>query len=278
MRASEEEHPDLFWALHGGGGNFGVATSFTFRLHPSPSVTAALLLWQPEAGPTLRAPTAISSMPRRTRSAAGSSYLTGPAEDFVPEASASAGSLCAVLVAYAGTEAEARRAMAPMLGLGHEGELIVEVPYAELQCMLDDPPGYRNYWSAEYLDAFPDEAVDRFCARADDMIVPSPSQHVLFPSGGAVARGPADYPIPWRRRPGASTPSGCGKTRPTTSAASSGRATCAPTSSPGRPAPSTSTSSATRARTGSSRGFGRENYERLAAIKARVRPATTSST
>ena len=79
-----------------------------------------------------------------------------------------------------------------MLALGHTAEMIAEMPYAELQCMLDDPPGYRNYWSAEYLDAFPDEAVDVFCAAADSMIVPSPSQHVLFPGGGAVAREPAD--------------------------------------------------------------------------------------
>jgi FAD/FMN-containing dehydrogenase len=122
-----------------------------------------------------------------------------PPEAFVP-AQLVGRLACAVLVTYAGGEAAARRA-APMLDLGHEGELVVEQSHAELQCMLDDPPGYRNYWSAEYLDAFPDEAVDRFCARAADMIVPSPSQHVLFPQGGAVARGPSDYPLPWRRAP-----------------------------------------------------------------------------
>ena len=104
-----------------------------------------------------------------------------------------------MLVTYAGGEPEARTAMAPMLALGPEGQMVTELPYAELQSMLDDPPGYRNYWSAEYLDTIPDEAVDRFCARAPDMIVPSPSQHVLFPQGGAVARGPSEYPIPWRR-------------------------------------------------------------------------------
>jgi FAD/FMN-containing dehydrogenase len=73
--------------------------------------------------------------------------------------------------------------------------------YADLQCLLDDPPGYRNYWSAEYLDTFPDDAVNRFCARAQDMIVPSPSQQVLIPQGGMIARGPSDYPIPWRQSP-----------------------------------------------------------------------------
>jgi FAD/FMN-containing dehydrogenase len=198
VQASEDENPELFWALHGGGGNFGVATSFTFRLHPLPVVTAALLLWPPDAGP------GVARAYRHFMDAApdevggGFLYLTGPAEEFVPEHLVGK-MACAVLVTYAGPEAEARKVIGPMLELGHDGEMIVEVPYAELQCMLDDPPGYRNYWSAEYLDSFPDDAVDVFCQRANDMIVPSPSQHVLLPQGGAVARGLTDYPIPWRQ-------------------------------------------------------------------------------
>ncbi|MCC2628247.1 MAG: linked oxidase domain protein [Thermomicrobiales bacterium] len=200
VHASETENPDLFWALHGGGGNFGVVTAFTFRLHPLSAVTAALLLWQPEAGPDIARAYRDFIMAAPDEVGGGLIYFTGPAEDFVPPHLV--GQLvCAVLVTYAGPEDDARRAMAPMLELGHEGELIVEVPYAELQSMLDDPPGYRNYWTAEYLDAFPDEAIDRFCARAYDMVVPSPSQHVLFPQRGAVGRGSADYPIPWRRSP-----------------------------------------------------------------------------
>ncbi len=107
----------------------------------------------------------------------------------------------ALLLFYAGPEAEARNTAAPLFKLGHEGEMVVEVSNAEAQCMLDDPPGYRNYWSVEYLDAFPDEAVELFAQRAHDMIVPSPSQHVLIPQGGAITRGPAEYPIPWRSAP-----------------------------------------------------------------------------
>jgi FAD/FMN-containing dehydrogenase len=200
VRASENENPELFWALHGGGGNFGVATSLTFRLHELHSVTAALLLWRPEAGPeVLRAyRDFIASAPDEVGGAV--LYLTGPSEEFVP--AGLVGRLAfAVLMVYAGPEAEARAAAAPLLALGHEGALIQEMPYADFQCMLDDPPGYRNYWSAEYLDAMPDEAVARFCARAQDMIVPSPSQHVLIPQGGAIARGPSDYPVPWRQAP-----------------------------------------------------------------------------
>ncbi|GAA1754750.1 FAD-binding oxidoreductase [Streptomonospora arabica] len=200
VRASAEENPELFWALHGGGGNFGVVTSLTLRLHPLPSVTAALLLWGSDAGPEVvrayrdfmeQAPDEVGG---------GVLYLTGPPEDFVPEHLV--GELaCGVLVTYAGEEREGREAVRPMLELGHEGEMIAQMPYAELQCMLDDPPGLRNYWSAEYLGTVPDEAVDLFCAGAARMIVPSASQHVLFPQGGQVSRPDTDYPVPWRRAP-----------------------------------------------------------------------------
>lgn len=157
-----------------------------------------LLLWPPAAGSeVVRAyRDFMESAPDEV--GGGALYLTGPAEEFVPEPLV--GRLaCAVLVVYAGPEAEAREVAARLLALGPEGEMIVELPYAQMQCLLDDPPGYRNYCSAEYLEAFPDEAVDRFCARARDMILPSPSQHVIIPQGGVIARGSSDYPIPWRK-------------------------------------------------------------------------------
>ncbi|MEU0181582.1 FAD-binding oxidoreductase [Streptomyces sp. NPDC006207] len=200
VRAAEDENPELFWGLHGGGGNFGVATSLTLRLHPLPAVTVALLLWPPDAGPEVLCAyrTLLASAPDEM--GGGLLFLTGPAEEFVPEHMVGA-LTCAVLVTYAGTGDAAREVLEPLLALGPQGRLVTELPYADLQSMFDDPPGYRNYWSAEYLDDFPDEAVDRFCARARDMVVPSPSQHVLFPVGGAVARPPADYPLPWRRAP-----------------------------------------------------------------------------
>jgi FAD/FMN-containing dehydrogenase len=174
-----------------------VATAFTLRLHELSSMTLLLLLWPPEAGAEiLRAyRDFMAEAPDEVGGAAF--FFTGPAEAFVP-ASLHGTLAFGFALIYAGPEAEARRVTAPMLRLGHTGELIVEVPYAELQCMFEDPPGYRNYWSAEHLTTFPDEAIDRFCARAQEMIVPSPSQLPLLPGGGAVARATADYPIPWR--------------------------------------------------------------------------------
>jgi FAD/FMN-containing dehydrogenase len=198
VRASETEHADLFWALHGGGGNFGVATALTFRLHPLPVFTAALLVWRPEAGREVLPAYRDVMQDAPDEAGGGVLYLTAPAEPFVPEHLA--GHLaCAVLVTYAGPESEAREVARPLQELLPEGEFIAEMPYADLQCMLDDPPGLRNYWSAEYLHSFPDEAIERFRARAADMVVPSATQHVAFPQGGAVARGPAHYPVPWRR-------------------------------------------------------------------------------
>ena len=198
VTASDTQNRELFWALHGGGGNFGVATALTFRLYPLPSVTAALMLWPAEGGPeALKAfRDYIETAPDEV--GGGAIYMTGPDLEFVPD-HLKGRLVFGELLVFAGGEAEARKAWGDMLALDQVGEMVAEMPYAELQCMLDDPPGHRNYWSADYLRALPDEAIDRFCARSPDMIVPSASQHVLFPGGGKAAREPADWPIPWRR-------------------------------------------------------------------------------
>jgi FAD/FMN-containing dehydrogenase len=197
--ASEDENPDLFWALHGGGGNFGIVTSLTLRLYPLPAATLGLLLFPPERGAEVARVYRDVLEAGPDELGGGLIYLTGPeGEDFVPEELVNRLTL-AVVVAYAGPEDEARHTVAELIDLGPAGQMIEQMSYAELNCALDDPPGYRNYWSAEQLDSFPDAAVDAFCARASDMVVPSASQHVLFPMGGAGSRGPADYPIPWRR-------------------------------------------------------------------------------
>lgn len=207
VRASETENPELFWALHGGGGNFGVATSFTVRLHALPTVTMAWLFWPAEDGEVImrRYRDFMEAAPEDVGGAA--LYLTGPHEEFVPEALR--GRLCcSTLLVHAGEDEAARRVLAPMFGLGHSGAYVDTMPYADFQCLLDDPPGYRNYWSAEYLSGFPDAAVAAFCVSAEAMLVPSPSQHPLFPQGGAIARGPSEFPIPWRRAPWAVHPFG----------------------------------------------------------------------
>ncbi|MGW5849486.1 FAD-binding oxidoreductase [Streptomyces sp. NPDC055254] len=197
VHASARDHPELFWGLHGGGGNFGVATSLTLRLHELPAMSIAFVLYLPERGPevvrTYR--DVIEAGPPEASGAA--LYLTGPPEEFVPPHLVGR-LLCGVLLTYAGPEEEMRRLAAPLLAIPHESEIVTAIPYADLQCMIDDPPGQRNYWSAEYLTGCPDAFVDVFCARADSMPVPTGTQHLAWPQGGAIASAPGDYPVPYR--------------------------------------------------------------------------------
>jgi FAD/FMN-containing dehydrogenase len=187
VTASEGEHPDLFWALHGGGGNFGVATSFTFRLHPvGPIVTAGLMLWPGDAGGEVArsyrdlaeaAPDALGS---------GLVMITGPPEEFVPE-HLQGTTLVGIAALWAGDVEDGAAAVAPLREMEPEVDLVGPMPYAEFQCMIDDPPGFHHYWSADYHDDFPDDAIEVFVKSGFDR--PSPlSQQLLLPWGGAVAR------------------------------------------------------------------------------------------
>jgi len=197
--ADETKNTELFWALHGGGGNFGVATSLTFKLHVLPATTLVLLLWPAAAGPdVLRAYRDLIEQGAPEELGGGALFLTGPPEEFVPEHLR--GERCVAASAiYAGPEAEAREVFAPMFALAPEGEMVAEMPYDVLQSALDDPPGFRNYWSAEHLKSVPDEAVQAFCDRAADMPFPSPSQQLLVPWGGEVLRAADNWPLPHRR-------------------------------------------------------------------------------
>ncbi|MFF0163380.1 FAD-binding oxidoreductase [Streptomyces sp. NPDC005263] len=207
VHASDDENPDLFWALHGGGGNFGVATAITLKLHELPEFSIALLLYLPEHGPevTRTYRDVITAGPDEAGGAV--IYLTGPPEEFVPPHLVGS-LLCGVLLTYAGSEADMRKLAEPLLALPHESEVVGAMPYADVQCMIDDPPGMRNYWSAEYLTGAPDDFVAAFCAQGEAMPVPTGTLHALFPQGGAIGTGPHTYPVPYRDAPWAVHPFG----------------------------------------------------------------------
>lgn len=196
--ASDTENADLFWGLHGGGGNFGVATALTFRLHRVPTMTLTLLMWPPaEAQQAVRAVRDLfESGPDEI--GGGVLWMTAPDEEFVPRELVGR-LVCAAVVTFVGPEDEARDVVAALLALRPAAQLIAEMPYADLQSSLDDPPGYRNYWSAEHLPALPDEAVVAFCRVSEQLITPAPAQSALFAGGGAAGRATTDYPIPWRK-------------------------------------------------------------------------------
>lgn len=271
VTASETENPDLFWALHGGGGNFGVATSFTFRLYPLPNFSMALLLWPASEGEAVAA--AYRDLMAQAPDEAGGGVLfrTGPPAEFVP--ADLVGTLCCgALVTFAGPEAGLRDLIAPLVELAPAGQVLTEIPYADLQSMLDDPPGFRNYWSAEYLHELPDEAVGRFCAVADDMVTPSPSQQLLLPWGGAVARKGAGWPMANRDAPWVAHPLGLWENPEDDDQA---RRWTHNLRDALRPWNTGATYLNFIGDEGADRvvaGFGRENYDRLAAIKAEFDP------
>jgi FAD/FMN-containing dehydrogenase len=271
VTASESKNPELFWALHGGGGNFGVATELVFRLQPLPAASFALLLWPAEVGPELAhryRRLFEDGAPREL--GGGLAFITGPPEEFVPDHLQ--GTLVAgVIAVHAGTEAEMREAIAPILELDPEGELIAQMPYAEIQCAIDDPPGYRNYWSAAHLASLPDEAIGSFCSRADDMVVPSPSQHILFPWGGAVVDAVDAWPLPHRVATWVAHPLGLWEHAADDERARDwARGTCSDLRpySTGSVYLNFESESEDRVE----QGFGGENYERLAAVKAEFDP------
>jgi FAD/FMN-containing dehydrogenase len=206
VTASEDENPDLFWALHGGGGNFGVATSFVFRLHPvGPTVTAGLMLWPGEAATEVARLFRDLAHDGPDELGSGLVFLTGPPEDFVP-AHLQGTTLVTVAALWAGAVDEGAEAVAPLRDLSPEVDLVGPMPYADFQCMIDDPPGMHNYWSADYHDAFPDEAIDIFVKYGFERQSPL-AQQILFPWGGAVARVAEDATpmtrrtVPWVTHP-----------------------------------------------------------------------------
>ncbi|MEU2309093.1 FAD-binding oxidoreductase [Streptomyces misionensis] len=200
LHASADDGPELFWALHGGGGNFGAATALTLELHELPRFSLALTLCPAESGP--RVVRAFREVLGTAPDAVGGAvlYLTGPPPELVPSRLAGR-RLCAALLTCAGGTEELRALAAPLRALPHEAHLMGEVPYADAQRLLDVPPGLRCHGSAECLGALPDAAADVCCALGADMPARAGTRLALFPLGGAVAAGAHAYPVAYRDAP-----------------------------------------------------------------------------
>ncbi len=161
--ASRDEHADLFWALRGGGSNFGVVTRFTFRLHEvGPTITGGLIVWGAE-----RANEVLASYRDLTESApseltAAAVMLTAPPAPFVPQ-EWHGKPVVGMLLCHSGRNAEAD--LAPVRDLGNPVvDLVTEKLYTDQQSMLDDmePKGLHQYWKAEYLPGLSREYLDTF--------------------------------------------------------------------------------------------------------------------
>ncbi len=199
VRAAADENPELLWALRGGGANFGVVTALELRLHPlGPEILGGLVLHPAERGRELLRLFRETMLAAPEGLGLAFAYVTAPDEEDVPDELRGEP---AVLVAgmYAGPVAEGEAALAELRAFGPPAADYFEpTTYAEFNSSLDDPPGYRNYWTAEHVADLSDEAVEAI-ARRSEQIPASPSQLFIVPWGGEVARvDPTSSPLAGR--------------------------------------------------------------------------------
>ncbi|HXM56802.1 MAG TPA: FAD-binding oxidoreductase [Candidatus Dormibacteraeota bacterium] len=188
--ASATEHPELFWAIRGGGGNFGVVTSFEFQLHEvGPLVNLGLFFWTADrCAEGLRyARDFVHTLPDDMGVLIVG--MNAPPAPFVPEQYHFAPGV-AVAIAGFGSEEEHRRAVQPLRDQARPTfELVTPIPYVNLQQMLDDsaPWGIQAYDKSLYLPEFTDEAIDVFAERLVQRQSPM-SLIVCFRMNGAYTR------------------------------------------------------------------------------------------
>ncbi|MBA2571155.1 MAG: FAD-binding oxidoreductase [Chloroflexi bacterium] len=193
-RASRNVNEDLFWALRGGGGNFGVVTEFVFRLHEvGPEITGGLIAW-----PASEA-AGVQELYRRTVESAPLELTlvclrrNAPPAPWLPEAAH--GTPVIIMVAcHSGTPEQAQSDLAPIKSHGQPlADLIQPRTYIAQQSLLDatQPKGMHYYWKSEFLSGLSDEVFDTYNAQFVDLKAPA-NQIVLFPIAGALNDHPED--------------------------------------------------------------------------------------
>ena len=184
VHASDTQNADLFWALRGGGGNFGVVTTFEYKLHPVANVFGGILFY-----PLARARDLLRFY--RDFAAAAPDVLTA----FAPMLHSPDGiPLVGLALCYNGPADDGERAIKPIRDFGAPiaGE-VGPIPYTALQSMLDAgfPPGLQVHWRSEFVTSIPDALIEAVVSAYEQ--VPSPLSAILFEQfGGAVRRVPRD--------------------------------------------------------------------------------------
>ena len=190
VRASADEEPDLFWAIRGGGGNFGVVTSFDFQLHPvGPEVLSGLVIHPLDAArDVLRfyrdfLPTTPDEL------SCWFVMRKAPPLPFLP-AEWHGKEILALAMCYAGPVEDGERVMAPLRKFGQPiADVVAPHPYTAWQTILDPllTPGFRNYWKSHDFREVSDGLIDVLIAHA--RTIPDPSTEIAFAQlGGAVGR------------------------------------------------------------------------------------------
>jgi len=188
ITASESNNSDLFWALRGGGGNFGVVTSFEFRLHPVSDVMAGPTLWPLERGAEImqwyrafiaEAPDELNGF---------FAFMTVPPVAPFPE-TLHLQKVCAVVWCWTGDPAKADAAFAPVLATGPALHGVQALPFPVLQSAFDGlySPGLQWYWRADFFNDLSDEAIALHMQHARQLPTMHSTMH-LYPVDGAAHR------------------------------------------------------------------------------------------
>lgn len=201
VTANAEQNPDLFWAIRGGGGNFGIVTSFTYRLHPISTVYAGPMLWRMDrAAEVLR--WYRDFLPQAPDDLNGFfAFLAVPPGPPFPENLHNM-LMCGIVWCYTGPLDKAEETFAPIRARFGEPALdwVGPLPHPTLQSMFDAvyPPGLQWYWKADFVRELSDEAIALHIEHGSRMPI-GPSTMHLYPIDGAASRVANDA-TPWNYR------------------------------------------------------------------------------
>lgn len=203
LTASDRENPELFWALRGGGGNFGVVTELEFALHPVGKVLAGLVIH-----PLDRATSVLRSYRDIVRKAPDelTCYLLfrpAPAAPFLPE-EVHGEPILALVICALGDPDSAEAAARPLRELGDPlADVVSRRPYVEWQRFSDAnwEPGYRDYWKADYLTGLPDAALDTLVEHAATLPTPHSDFKIAHFEGAVGRPSPSATAFPHRDAP-----------------------------------------------------------------------------
>jgi FAD/FMN-containing dehydrogenase len=195
LRASERENSDLFWGLRGGGGNFGVATSFEYKLHPiGPDIIGGAIAWRgEEAASVLEMYRSVAARAPRELTCVAALRLAPPAPWLAKDVHGKP--IVALFVCCSGPLADAERLIAPIKAFGTPvGDVVQKRSYVSQQMLLDatQPKGRRYYWKSEYLRSLEPGVAARAIEHASRMISPH-SAILIFPIDGALNELPEDH-------------------------------------------------------------------------------------
>jgi FAD/FMN-containing dehydrogenase len=194
VHTSENENPELLWGLRGGGGNFGIATSLEYRLHPvGPMVLGGGIFFTGD-----RASEVLEFYRRWTQGLPDelttlANLTTAPPAPFLPE-SIHGEPVIAVLALHAGDPDEGRALVAPLKALGNPvADLLDVLPYTAMQSLIDGlwAPGAQNYMASSYVEELNDSAIEAVVERHGAVVSPQSEIHIQH-FGGAAGRVPAD--------------------------------------------------------------------------------------